>query len=157
MPSNIFVETSNEAVDQEVTSGKSGTTTLENISRMFFTFRTFQCDISDGIFPKRRPLNIISILVAELVSHEANPEGKRVELAYDDRDENMLLKFVIPVVRMLDTSQVVDTSAFEFKSTNMESASTFDPKLHEMLTSVHSEPFIIALISLAESSFQELA
>ena len=69
----------------------------------------------------------------------------------------MLLKFVIPVVRMLDTSQVVDTSAFEFKSTNMESASTFDPKLHEMLTSVHSEPFIIALISLAESSFHALA
>ena len=69
----------------------------------------------------------------------------------------MLLKFVIPVVRMLDTSQVVDTSAFEFKSTNMESASTLDPKLHEMLTSVHSEPFIIALISLAESSFHALA
>ena len=119
---------------------------------MFFTFRTFQCDISDGIFPKRTPLNIISILVAELVSHEANPEGKRV-VRY--RDENMLLKVVIPMVRMLDTSQGVDTG--EFKPENMDSASTFDPKLHEMLTSVHSEPFIIALISLAESSFHALA
>ena len=86
---------------------------------MFFTFRTFQCDISDGIFPKRTPLNIISILVAELVCHEANPEGKRV-VGY--RDENMLLKFVIPVVRMLDSSQVVAPGAFEVKTKIMESA-----------------------------------